>query len=58
MRLPGAWATAWNWGACARILIKAGIYRVVHRGDFDDSLALQCMQDAGIELVEFPARKK
>jgi len=43
---------------CARILINAGIFRVVHRGDFEDNLALQFMQDAGIELVEAPARKK
>ncbi|MEQ8237038.1 MAG: cytidine/deoxycytidylate deaminase family protein [Syntrophomonadaceae bacterium] len=43
---------------CARILINAGILRVVHRGDFEDNLALQFMQDAGIELVEYPARKK
>ncbi len=43
---------------CARILINAGIFRVVHRGDFEDNLALQFMQDAGIELVEYPARTK
>ena len=43
---------------CARILINAGIFRVVHRGDFEDNLALQFMQDAGIELVEYPARIK
>jgi len=43
---------------CARILINAGILRVVHRGDFEDNLALQFMQEAGIELVEMPARTK
>jgi dCMP deaminase len=43
---------------CARILINAGIIRVVHRGNFDDKLALQFMQEAGIELVEIPYREK
>jgi dCMP deaminase len=39
---------------CARILINAGIFKVVHRGNFDDELALQFMQEAGIDLVEIP----
>ncbi len=43
---------------CARILINAGIIRVVHRGDFDDNLALQFMQEAGIELVEMHYKKR
>jgi dCMP deaminase len=43
---------------CARILINAGIVRVVHRGNFSDTLALQFMQEAGIELVEIPLREK
>jgi len=43
---------------CARILINAGIIRVVHRGDFDDNLAMQFMQEAGIELVEIPYGRK
>lgn len=37
---------------CARMLINAGISKVVHRGNFDDDLALQFMREAGIELVE------
>lgn len=41
---------------CARILINAGINRVVHRGNFDDSLAVKFMQEAGIDLVEVPLR--
>ncbi|HWQ76408.1 MAG TPA: cytidine/deoxycytidylate deaminase family protein [Syntrophomonas sp.] len=39
---------------CARMIINAGIIRVVHRGDFDDSLAIQFLQEAGIEIVEIP----
>jgi len=43
---------------CARMLINAGITRVVHRGSFDDSLAVQFMQEAGIDLIEIPLREK
>jgi dCMP deaminase len=43
---------------CARILINAGITKVVHRGNFDDNLAVQFMQEAGIDLVEIPLRDK
>lgn len=43
---------------CARILINAGITRVVHRGNFHDSLAVKFMQEAGIDLVEIPLREK
>lgn len=37
---------------CARMIINAGIIKVVHRGDFDDHLAVQFLQEAGIEIVE------
>lgn len=43
---------------CARILINAGIIRVVHRGNFNDDLAVQFMQEAGIELVEITSSEK
>lgn len=43
---------------CARMLINAGIKRVVHRGNFDDSLAVQFMQEAGIDLTEIPPGEK
>ena len=36
---------------CARMIINAGIVKVVHRGNFTDDLALEFMQEAGIELV-------
>ncbi len=36
---------------CARMIINAGIIRVVHRGDFDDDLALEFLHQAGVELV-------
>lgn len=36
---------------CARMIINAGIDKVVHRGNFTDDLAVQFMEDAGIELI-------
>ena len=35
---------------CARMIINAGIIKVVHRGNFDDDFALQFMEEAGIEM--------
>jgi len=37
---------------CARMLINAGVKRVVHQGDFDDELALKFFREAGVEVVE------
>lgn len=36
---------------CARMIINAGIDKVVHRGNFQDDIALELMKEAGIELV-------
>lgn len=36
---------------CARIMINAGVVKVVHRGNFQDDIALELMKEAGIELV-------
>ena len=36
---------------CARMIINAGIIKVVHRGNFVDDLALDFLEEAGIELV-------
>ena len=43
---------------CARILINAGISKVVHQGNFNDDLALKFMQEAGIDLVQIPFKEK
>lgn len=37
---------------CARMIINAGIIRVVHSGNFDDSLALTLMEEAEISILE------
>jgi dCMP deaminase len=39
---------------CARMIINAGIIRIVHRGNFDDDLAIKFLREAGIELVLIP----
>lgn len=36
---------------CARMIINAGIIRVVHEGDFNDDLAVELLNEAGVELV-------
>jgi dCMP deaminase len=42
---------------CARMLINAGVRRVVHRGDFEDARALQFLREAGVEVVEVPRER-
>lgn len=37
---------------CARMIINAGIIKVIHRGNFNDQLSLEFMQEAGIEVIE------
>lgn len=37
---------------CARMIINAGIVTVVHRGNFEDTLALELMEEAGITIIE------
>ncbi|MGE5422943.1 MAG: deoxycytidylate deaminase [Ignavibacteriales bacterium] len=37
---------------CARMLINAGVKKVVHQGDFSDDLSLQFFREAGVEVVE------
>lgn len=36
---------------CARMIINAGITKVVHQGDFNDDLAIEFLKEAGIEIV-------
>ncbi len=39
---------------CARMLINAGIKKVIHQGDFADNVALQFFEEAGIEVKKIP----
>jgi len=36
---------------CARMIINAGIIKVVYREDFADSMALEFLREAGIEVL-------
>jgi len=36
---------------CARMLINAGIVRIVYTGDYPDEFAMSLLQEAGIEMV-------
>lgn len=37
---------------CAKVLINAGINRIIYQGDYPDSLSLELLNEAGIELVK------
>jgi len=39
---------------CAKMIINAGIARVVYGGDYPDDLARQFLDQAGVELVRHP----
>ena len=39
---------------CARMLINAGIRKVIHQGDFTDDVALQFFEEAGIQVIRIP----
>jgi dCMP deaminase len=41
---------------CARMIINAGVIKVVHRGDFNDDLALEFLKEAGIKLSFKPEK--
>ncbi|MGE5423321.1 MAG: deoxycytidylate deaminase [Ignavibacteriales bacterium] len=38
---------------CARMLINAGVKRIVHQGDFSDDISLQFFKEANVEVLEF-----
>ncbi len=38
---------------CAKMLINAGIKRIVFKGDYPDELAVQMLQESGVELVRY-----
>ncbi|MBC7342679.1 MAG: cytidine/deoxycytidylate deaminase family protein [Clostridia bacterium] len=37
---------------CAKMLVNAGVRRVVFKGDYPDGLALEIMEAAGVKLVQ------
>jgi len=40
------------------MLINAGIKKVIHQGDFRDEVALQFLEEAGIEVVKVPFQSR
>ncbi len=39
---------------CAKMIINAGIVRIVHRGEYPDPLSKSILEEAGIEIVILP----
>ena len=39
---------------CAKMLINAGVKRVVYRGDYSDKMAVEMLTAAGVELLRAP----
>lgn len=42
---------------CARMIINAGIKKVVYQGDFPDKMAVKFLKEAGVELVQISAEE-
>jgi len=42
---------------CAKMIINAGIERVVYGGRYPDDLAQQFLKEAGVELVKFEVKE-
>lgn len=40
---------------CSRMIINAGIKRVIYTGDYPDDFAMSLLQEANIEIVRLPA---
>lgn len=38
---------------CAKMLINANVKRIVYEGDYPDQMAIQMLQEAGVELVRY-----
>ena len=38
---------------CARLLINAGIVRVIYRYDYPDEFSREILKEAGVELIKF-----
>ena len=38
---------------CAKLIINAGIIKVVFKGDYPDPLAMELLQEAGVRVVKY-----
>ena len=42
---------------CAKILINAGVEKIIYENSYPDELSEQMIKEAGIELVHMPAKE-
>jgi dCMP deaminase len=56
VQVPGAtlYCTTQPCVLCAKMLINAGVVRVVYEGDYPDDLARKLIEEAGLEVVRWP----
>jgi dCMP deaminase len=40
---------------CAKLIINAGITKIIFKGDYPDSLALELLQEAGVRVIKYEA---
>jgi len=45
------YVTTFPCSLCAKMLINAGVERVVYRGDYPDQLAAEMLEEAGVQVV-------
>ena len=43
---------------CAKMIINAGITRIVYKGDYPDELSLSMLDEAKVQLVKFGGTEK
>ena len=48
------YSTTYPCSLCAKMIINAGVKRVVEAGDYPDQLARELLQEAGIEVIHVP----
>ncbi len=39
---------------CSKMIVNAGIQKVIYSGDYPDDLSLDIFKEAGVELIRFP----
>ncbi len=47
------YVTAQPCSLCAKLLINAGIEHIIYEGDYPDTLSMELLKEAGIQLTQF-----
>ena len=42
---------------CSKMLINAGIKRIIYKGNYPDAFSLQLLEEAGVEVVKYDEQK-